>query len=50
MKFREIKEIRTKEKLSDNSVKKENENFKQIKHETNMTAEEAREFIESLFR
>lgn len=50
MKFREIREIRTSEKISDNTVKKESENFKQIKPETDMTVEEARKFIDDLFK
>lgn len=51
MKFREIQEIRTGEKLSDNTVKKEeSENWKQIKPETDITGEEARKFLDDIFK
>ena len=51
MKFREITEIRTSEKISDNTAKEEeSENWKQIKPETDMTADEARKFWDDVFK
>lgn len=48
--FREIREVKKMEKLSDKAVKQANFGYMQIKPETNMTHEEAVEFIESLFK
>lgn len=48
MRFREI---RTQEKITDNCIKKkEEEAYKQIKPETDITLDEANSFIESLFK
>lgn len=45
--FREIREIKSDETRK--QVQKQEEGYKQIKPETDMTAEEARSFIDSLF-
>ena len=48
--FREIREIKIPEKISDERGKEhESENFRKIKPQSGITAEEARAFIDSLF-
>ena len=46
MRFREVEKNIEKEKLN---KKKEEEEFKKIKPETNITVDEARSFVEDLF-
>lgn len=48
--FREIREIKIPEKISsDPAANHESENFRKIKPQTEITTEEARAFIDSLF-
>ena len=47
-KFREIREIKPNETRKEQTQKKEG--FKKIKTETDMTIEEAKRFVEELFR
>lgn len=50
MRFKEIREIKSPEKISDERAKDhESENFRKIKPQSGMTADEARSFIDSLF-
>ena len=51
MRFREIREIRTNEKITDTCVtkKEENEGFRQIKPETDITVEDAKAFWDNMF-
>lgn len=48
MKFREIREIKEEEKLS--NKKKEEDAFKQIKPKTNITVDEAKNYFDNLFK
>ena len=48
--FREIREIKSPEKISDERGKENgSENFRKIKPESGITVEEAKSFIEDLF-
>ena len=47
--FREIREIKSPEKISSETVNHESENFRKIKPQSGITVEEAQAFWESLF-
>ena len=50
--MRFFREIRTSEKITDKDAvkKQQSENYKQIKPKSNMTYEEAKEFVNNLFK
>lgn len=45
-----LREIKTHEKITDKFVEKKEEGYKKIKPETNMSLDEAKKFVEDLFR